>query len=95
MQCASINNYWGHPFYLGGTRSDGTTEYSELSYLILDVFDKLSIPTPKIQLKIARNTPEKLLNNACDMIRRGNSQNPDRMRLQRGRCTLLPYFGLL
>ncbi|MBO5721907.1 MAG: hypothetical protein J6S19_02220 [Lentisphaeria bacterium] len=73
MQFASINNYWGHPFYLGGTRSDGTTEYSELSYLILDVFDKLSIPTPKIQLKIARNTPEKLLNNACDMIRRGNS----------------------
>ena len=73
MQFASINNYWGHPFYLGGTREDGSSEYNELSYLILDVFDKLSIPTPKIQLKIARNTPEKLLNTACDMIRRGNS----------------------
>lgn len=73
MQFASINNYWGHPFYLGGTKADGTTEYNELSYLILDVFDKLSIPTPKIQLKIAQNTPIKLLNTACDMVRRNNS----------------------
>ncbi len=73
MQWGSINNYWGHPFFLGGTKADGTTEYNELSFLILDVFDKLSIPTPKIQLKVAENTPAALLDKAFDMIRRGNN----------------------
>lgn len=73
MQWGSINNYWGHPFYLGGTKADGTTEYNALSLLILDVFDQLAIPTPKIQLKIARNTPDWLLNKVFDMIRRGNN----------------------
>ena len=73
MQWASINNYWGQPFYLGGTKADGSTEINDLSFLILDVFDKLSIPTPKIQIKTARNTPVEFLNKALDMIRRGNS----------------------
>ena len=73
MQWASINNYWGHPFYLGGTRADGGSEINALSYLILDVFDQLSIPTPKIQIKLARNTPVEFLNKALDMIRRGNN----------------------
>lgn len=73
MQWASINNYWGQPFYLGGTKKDGSTEINDLSYLILDVFDRLSIPTPKIQIKIAQNTPETFLNKALDMIRRGNN----------------------
>ena len=73
MQWASINNYWGQPFYLGGTKKDGSSEINALSFLILDVFDQLSIPTPKIQIKTARNTPDEFLNKALDMIRRGNS----------------------
>ncbi len=73
MQWGSINNYWGHPLYLGGTKENGETEINELSYLILDVFDTLSIPTPKIQLKINRNTPVPFVNKAMDMIRRGHS----------------------
>ena len=73
MQWASIDNYWGHPFYLGGTKADGTTEVNALSYLILDVFDQLSIPTPKIQLKIAFNTPTAFIDKALDMIRRGRN----------------------
>ena len=73
MQWASINNYWGHPFYLGGTRADGGSEINVLSYLILDVFDQLAIPTPKIQIKLARNTPVEFLNKALDMIRRGHN----------------------
>ena len=73
MQWGSIDNYWGHPFYLGGTAKDGSTLYNELSFLILDVFDELHIPTPKIQLKVARNTPQKLLDTAFRMIRDGHS----------------------
>ncbi len=73
MQWASIDNYWGHPFYFGGTKKNGESEINELSYLILDVFDKLNICTPKLQLKISPNTPVEFINKALDMIRRGNS----------------------
>ncbi len=73
MQWGSIDNYWGHPFYLGGTKANGETEINELSYLILDVFDQLAISTPKIQLKTAKNTPPEFLNKAFDMLRRGHS----------------------
>ncbi|OGV49658.1 MAG: hypothetical protein A2017_07320 [Lentisphaerae bacterium GWF2_44_16] len=73
MQWASLDNYYGHPFYLGGTKANGESEINELSYLILDVFDKLDIPTPKIQLKTAENTPMEFLDKAFDMIRRGHN----------------------
>ena len=73
MQWGSIDNYWGHPFYLGGTNKNGESLYNEVSYLILDVFRELAIPTPKIQLKIAENTPEKLLNLALSMVRDNHS----------------------
>lgn len=73
MQWASIDNYWGHPFYFGGTKEDGTSEINELSFLILDVYDQLDIPTPKLQLKLAANTPVEFIDKALDMIRRGHS----------------------
>jgi len=73
MQFASIANTWGHPFYLGGTRRDGESEVNELSYLILDEFDKLDICSPKLQIKIAPNTPAPFIDKAVDMIRRGHN----------------------
>lgn len=72
-QWQSIGNYWGQPFYLGGTDENGKTKYSSLSYLILDAYDEIDIYNPKIQLKINENTPDKLLFKAFDMIRRGKS----------------------
>lgn len=73
MQWSAIGNYWGQPFYLGGTDKNGDTKYNELSYLILDVYDRLDIYNPKIQIKINENTPDKLLFKAFDMLRRGHS----------------------
>lgn len=73
LQWSAIGNYWGQPFYLGGTNKDGSTKYNDLSYDILDVYDELEIYNPKIQLKINRNTPERLLNKAFDMVRRKNA----------------------
>lgn len=73
MQWQAIGNYWGQPFYMGGTNKDGSTKYNELSYDILDVYDELEIYNPKIQLKINENTPDKILYKAFDMIRRGHS----------------------
>lgn len=73
MQWSAIGNYWGQPFYMGGTNLDGSTKYNELSYEILDVYDNLEIYNPKIQLKINENTPDEILTKAFDMVRRKNA----------------------
>lgn len=73
FQWQAIGNYWGQPFYMGGTNTDGSTKYNELSYDILDVYDEIGIYNPKIQLKINENTPEKLLFKVFDMVKRGHN----------------------
>lgn len=73
MQWSAIGNYWGQPFYMGGTNFDGSTKYNELSYDILDAYDEIGIYNPKIQVKINTNTPDKLLFKVFDMIRRGRN----------------------
>ena len=72
-QFGSIDNYWGHPLFLGGTKADGTTEYNPLSEIILDVVDREALPTPKLQLKIAKNTPDAIWDKALGMLRRHRS----------------------
>ena len=74
MQFAAIDNYWGQPIYLGGTKADGTSEINDLSYIFLDVYDKMGIYNPKIQLKVSdKTTPKNFILKALDMIRRGNN----------------------
>ena len=73
MQWSAIGNYWGQPFYMGGTNTDGSTKYNELSYDILDVYDDLGIYNPKIQVKVNKSTPDKLIFKVFDMIRRGQN----------------------
>lgn len=73
MQWSAIGNYWGQPFYMGGTDREGKTKYNELSYDILKVYDEMEIYNPKIQIKVNRNTPDKLLYKVFDMIRRGRT----------------------
>ena len=72
-QWGSIDNYWGQPIYMGGTKADGTSEYNHLSKIMLDVMDEEALPTPKLQLKIADNTPRWVLDKALDMARRHRS----------------------
>ena len=69
-QWGSIDNYWGQPVTMGGTKADGTTAYTSLSLVILDVMDECALPTPKFHLKIAENTPDAFLRKALDMARR-------------------------
>ena len=69
-QFGSIDNYWGHPIYLGGTNRDGTTAYNPLSLIILDVVEKTALPTPKFQLKMAKNTPDEIWWKSLDMLRK-------------------------
>ncbi|MBO5938500.1 MAG: hypothetical protein J6Q82_03260 [Clostridia bacterium] len=72
-QFVAISNYWNQPVYLGGEKADGSTEINELSYLFLDVYDKMGIYTPKIQIKVGKSTPKDFVCKALDMIRRGNN----------------------
>ncbi len=73
LQFTSIANYWNQPVYLGGEKADGSTEINALSYLFLDVYDKMGIYNPKIQIKLAESTPRPFLEKALDMIRRGHN----------------------
>ncbi len=73
MQWSAIGNYWGQPFYLGGTKENGDTKVNDLTYDILEVYDKLDIYNPKIQIKVSRNTPESFLNKVFNIIRKGHN----------------------
>ena len=69
MQWGSIDNYWGQPVYLGGTQADGSTQINHLTHWILDEAAKLHLPTPKIQIKIAKNTPDEFIDRVLALIR--------------------------
>ena len=71
LQFYAMGNYWGQPMYLGGTAPDGTTRVSQLSFLLLDIFDALQIHNPKIQIKVSRSTPRPFLDRALEMVRHG------------------------
>lgn len=73
LQFAAIDNYWGHPMYLGGSDINGETKYNDLSLLCLDVYEALGIHNPKLQLKINLKTPEEILRKALGMVRAHNA----------------------
>lgn len=73
MQYAAIDNYWGHPMYLGGTDGEGHSKVNDLTYDILRVYRELQIYNPKIQVKINRNSPEPYVRETLEMVRTGNS----------------------
>lgn len=73
LQFTAIDNYWNQPVFLGGEYEGGKTIINELSYLFLDVYDKMNIFNPKIQIKLCYSTPKEFTLKALDMIRRGHS----------------------
>ncbi len=72
-QWGAIDNYFGQPVYFGGTKADGTTEYNEVSRIILDVHDKLGLPTPKVHIKTGPSTPDWVWRMTLDLARRQRS----------------------
>lgn len=73
LQFVAIGNYWNQPVYLGGENADGSTVINALSYVFLDVYDKMGIYNPKVQIKLAESLPKDFLLKALDMIRRGHN----------------------
>lgn len=72
-QWGSVDNYWGQPVTMGGTKADGTTEFNPLSDVILDVMDECHLPTPKFHIKVGKSTPRPVLDRMLDMARRHRS----------------------
>ncbi|MBC7220102.1 glycyl radical protein [Candidatus Bipolaricaulota bacterium] len=56
---------------LGGLRPDGSDGSNELSYLILEVADELHLRQPQCNVQLSRVTPDRLLEAACRILRRG------------------------
>jgi len=59
---------------IGGVHSDGSDATNELTYLILDATDDLSIPLPTITLKFHGATPSELFDRAIELLLKGRGQ---------------------
>lgn len=56
---------------LGGIKADGSDGVSEVSYIMLEVIEELHILQPGNSVHISHKTPNKFLNAACRVIRKG------------------------
>lgn len=65
--------HYQQPMYLGGIYENGECVVNELSYIVLDAYNDLSAPNPKLQVIISKNTPDEFLRKTLDTIRVGNS----------------------
>lgn len=56
---------------LGGLTPDGDDAVSDLSYLLLEVVDDVPLLQPQSNVQISARTPDRFLNAACRIIRKG------------------------
>jgi formate C-acetyltransferase len=56
---------------LGGVRRDGSDAVNEVSYLLLEVIDEMHLLQPSNNIQLSRKTPEKFLEAALAVIRKG------------------------
>lgn len=69
MQWQAIGNYWGQPFYVGGSDKNGNTKVNALTRDIIEVYSELGIYNPKIQIKYNDNIPLDFLNKILSDVR--------------------------
>ena len=58
----------------GGLRPDGTDGVNDVTYLILDVIDEMRLLQPSSNLQLSRRNPDRVLQRACEIIRKGWGQ---------------------
>ncbi len=56
---------------LGGLTPDGRDAVTDLSYLILEVVDEVHLLQPQCNVQISARTPDRFLEAACQVIRKG------------------------
>lgn len=74
-----LNKFWTAkvpfdlPFCLGGIDADGNEVTGELSYLIIETYNKLNIYSPKIHIRVSDKTPKSFIKLVLSCIRDGNN----------------------
>ena len=63
-----INASFGQLITLGGIDKDGEDASNELTYLMLDVIQEMNLLEPKPNVRLHRNTPNRLLERVVDMV---------------------------
>lgn len=56
---------------VGGQARDGQDATNDLSYLCLEATANLKLPLPNVSARVHKGSPERLLQNSCEMISRG------------------------
>ncbi len=73
LKIFSFGNINNTPFCIGGTDREGKDVTGLLSYRIVEEFEKLDIPDPKIHVRIGEKTPKAFLTAVLSSIRAGKS----------------------
>lgn len=61
----------GQIIVLGGSKVNGEYEYNELTFLFIDIIQKLHIPDPKILLRVNKNTPREIFERSIRCVATG------------------------
>jgi len=59
---------------LGGVKEDGSDAVNELSYIILDVLDKMRLLQPSSMVQVSKKNPDRFVDRALKVIRTGFGQ---------------------
>jgi len=58
----------------GGLTSDGSDGVNDITYLVLEVIDEMQLVQPSSNIQLSKKNPDKFLNKACKVIKRGMGQ---------------------
>lgn len=61
------------PFTIGGEDVAKNRNIERLDLRILEIYESLNIPSPKIQIRVGKNTPRSIVSKACQMIKSGTN----------------------
>ena len=63
----------GAHFCMGGQLADGSDAVNELTYLLLDAYEELNTPDPKLSVRCFSGSPHRLHQRVLDLIRQGHN----------------------
>ena len=70
---SAANVDYGLPFCIGGLGRDGEDATNRVSHAIVEVFDELSVYSPKIHVRVSEKTDDEFTKKVLRAIRGGNS----------------------
>lgn len=65
--------YANIPFTVGGEDIANNEAFEKLDMRILELYESLDIPSPKIQIRVGKHTPSSIIKKACEMIKNGTN----------------------